>query len=134
MTLVFSMFLHTTPLQHTSMHLKKLEEESTADANLISYASQWKSWDAPGWFSCPFSFVLCTAGWFWLVWCMVYKLCMVSSCMGWPADSHTWLQGGRSNHRILFCHDCDLRKSLNKFHEILVQISGYLAGLGQNCW
>jgi len=31
MTLIFSMFLHTTPLQHTSMHLQKLEEASTAD-------------------------------------------------------------------------------------------------------
>ena len=53
---------------------------------------------------------------------------------GLPADSHTWLQGGRSNHRIIFCQDGDLRKSLNKFHEILAQIIAYLAGLGHKCW
>ena len=121
----------TFPFHHTSMHLQKPEEESTAAAHSFHIPHIGSLCDVAGWFSCHFSSFL---------WCCrldlvgarrssyYFKSEVVDS--RFPTD-HRWMQGGRSLHRSTYCQDGDLMKTLIKFHEILAQINGYLAGVAR---
>ena len=92
MTLIFSMFMHTTPLQHTSMHLQKPEEESTAAANAFHRPPVGSLVMFQVVFHVISALLYDASGWFWLE---QQHLHIISNLRWWTADSQLTTHGCR---------------------------------------
>jgi len=92
MTLIFSMFMDTTPLQHTSMHLQKPEEESTAAANSFHIPPVGSLVMFQVGFHVISALFYDAAGWIWLE---QEDLHIISNLRWWTADSQLTTHGCR---------------------------------------
>ena len=92
MTLIFSMFLHTTPLQHPPMHQQKPEEESIAAAHSFHIPPVGRLVMFQVGFHVLSDLFCDHSGWFWLE---QQHLHIISNLRWWTSDSQLTTHGCR---------------------------------------